>query len=33
MKNMNEMNDEMEVTLNESYTFPVISKRIFHETG
>ena len=21
--NMNEMNDEMEITLNESYTFPV----------
>ena len=29
MKNMNEMNDEMEVTLNESYTFPVISKESF----
>lgn len=27
--NMNEMNDEMEITLNESYTFPVISKESF----
>lgn len=27
--NMNEMNDEMEITLNESYTFPVISIRRF----
>ena len=26
---MNEMNDEMEITLNESYTFPVISKESF----
>lgn len=29
MNNMNEMNDKMEVTLNESYTFPVISKESF----